>query len=135
MFLASGIKICLPNARLCCGLVGAWQGQGYNPQPWLLTLLMPQSGNWGRKLGGKFGEGRVRQGECGAGGRAAGLGPGWGRPRSKFLPSHAQPSAPVSSAVKWLESELLLRNDLFSGTPDKMQSRPGTTGQPLEGVV
>ena len=64
MFLTSGIKICLPDTRVCCGLVG----RGCGPQPWLLTLPTPQSWNWSQKLGEKFGEGRIRLGECGTGG-------------------------------------------------------------------
>lgn len=65
---------------------------------------------------------------------SCGARPRIGAYRLKFLPGHTQPSAPVSSAVKQLESELLLRNHLFSGALDNKQGT-GCHQVALEGVM
>lgn len=77
------------------------------------------------EVGERFGEGRIRQGECGARECAAGV-----QAQSRGIPvliPHPiilrcmQPLAPVPSSIKWLESELLLKNDLFTRTPKRVR--------------
>ena len=72
MFLTSGIKICLPDTRVCCGLVG----RGCAPQSRLLTFPAPQSWNWSQKLGKGLGRAGSGRGSVGRGSVQLGPGPG-----------------------------------------------------------
>lgn len=121
VFLASGIKICRLNSRLCRGMAGGWARAVGGPQLWLLTLLRLQSGDWGPKLehdSGQQGKTESREGSGGPGARLA----------LTLLPCRAQLSAPPAELLLGISSIL---GDTSAGQDGRHQVAPGEASEPL----